>query len=463
MAERLSALRRHLATGSGRAPATPAPPLPTPNHNPHSPTAAAQIPWETDERTGRRLALMEADSASGFHHPYFLTIPPRVEVAALVIESNNIGADAPTAAELEASARSAVSGEPHWVGARVAERLGLPLLMPVFPRTIGGDEKTFVHQLDRNTLLHKSKAHARLDLQLLAMASHALATVRALHPHLPAPLPRHLVVAGFSSSAVFATRFGFLHYPATLAVVAGGIGGLTPVPDERLDYPLGTRDYETITGRRFDADAFEALPQLFVNGDRDSSCPFRFPPLVPGSDGAEDLSESEARIVQREYLPVHRRGEFGREPTSLSLVKELWKACLVRLAAHNIEDVVVPDTGHSINPPTVEIIDDFLEARFLSSAGRRGWWGNPGPLADDDTNDASGDAGAMPAIEEARLWPEGAPGERVAPSAQTLKILEAGKDSPGRESNIEEPTITVYPAPHPNGAAVLVCPGGGYW
>ena len=88
---------------------------------------------------------------------------------------------------------------------------------------------------------------------------------------------------------------------------------------------------------------------------------------------------------------------------------------------------------------------------------------NYAPLADDDTNDASGDAGAMPAIEEARLWPEGAPGERVAPSAQTLKILEAGKDSPGRESNIEEPTITVYPAPHPNGAAVLVCPGGGYW
>ena len=111
------------------------------------------------------------------------------------------------------------------MGARAADTLGLPLLMPVFPRTIpGSPHTTFVHQLNRATLLHEGDAkHARLDLQLLAMADHALALLRAIHPGMPPPLPRHLFAAGFSSSAVFATRFAFLHHPRVLATIAGDI------------------------------------------------------------------------------------------------------------------------------------------------------------------------------------------------------------------------------------------------
>jgi hypothetical protein len=106
-----------------------------------------------------------------------------------------------------------------------------------------------------------------------------------------------------------------------------------PLPDADLDYPLGCRDYETYTGRQFDREAYAAIPQLFVNGDSDSSCPFRFPPdgsdeYPLGSDGAEDLSESEACVVQREFLPPARRAEFGRDALSLSTVQALWKVAM---------------------------------------------------------------------------------------------------------------------------------------
>lgn len=41
------------------------------------------------------------------------------------------------------------------------------------------------------------------------------------------------------------------------------------------------------------------------------------------------------------------------------------------------------------------------------------------------------------------LWPEGAPG------------------AVGNE-DVDKPSLTIYPAVQPNGAAVLICPGGGY-
>ena len=61
------------------------------------------------------------------------------------------------------------------------------------------------------------------------------------------------------------------------------------------------------------------------------------------------------------------------------------------------------------------------------------------------------------------LWPEGVPGRRVEPSKATLDMIGPAGSRPGRESFINEPSITVYPAANPNGAAVIVCPVGGYW
>ena len=63
------------------------------------------------------------------------------------------------------------------------------------------------------------------------------------------------------------------------------------------------------------------------------------------------------------------------------------------------------------------------------------------------------------------LFPKGAPGE-------TTKLIEKADTDGGktggetvlRITNVSEPTITVYPAPDEvaTGAAVVVCPGGGY-
>jgi acetyl esterase/lipase len=62
------------------------------------------------------------------------------------------------------------------------------------------------------------------------------------------------------------------------------------------------------------------------------------------------------------------------------------------------------------------------------------------------------------------LWPEGVPGKMQPPSEATLKsIANVAAKGGNSETHISEPTLTVYPAAQPNGAAVIVAPGGGYW
>src|SRR2546430_1050846 len=66
------------------------------------------------------------------------------------------------------------------------------------------------------------------------------------------------------------------------------------------------------------------------------------------------------------------------------------------------------------------------------------------------------------------LWPGGAPGEKdeVGPEKDTTKPTDqliAGKPVI-RLGNVSKPEITIFPAPKDNnsGAAIMVCPGGGY-
>lgn len=56
---------------------------------------------------------------------------------------------------------------------------------------------------------------------------------------------------------------------------------------------------------------------------------------------------------------------------------------------------------------------------------------------------------------ELPLWPNG------APNNNELTGTEQGRNN-GGISNVTAPTLTVYPASHPNGMAIIMCPGGGY-
>jgi len=62
-----------------------------------------------------------------------------------------------------------------------------------------------------------------------------------------------------------------------------------------------------------------------------------------------------------------------------------------------------------------------------------------------------------------KLWPEGVPGKMGPVSEATQKLIDAYKPGPSRVVNVTDPEITVFKPENPNGACVIVAPGGGYY
>ncbi len=60
------------------------------------------------------------------------------------------------------------------------------------------------------------------------------------------------------------------------------------------------------------------------------------------------------------------------------------------------------------------------------------------------------------------IWPEFAPGESTRNTGEALPPRETDKPVITRVQNITQPTLDVFPADNPNGAAVLILPGGGF-
>lgn len=78
---------------------------------------------------------------------------------------------------------------------------------------------------------------------------------------------------GFSASAQFASRFAFL-YPQLINTITIGGNGVYPLPKAthegvELPYPLGTANYESITGRAFDRERWSQMTQYIYVGRED--------------------------------------------------------------------------------------------------------------------------------------------------------------------------------------------------
>lgn len=273
-----------------------------------------------------RVKRFPADAAAGYHADFFLYLAPGArsraaagEPVTLLVQPNNSGR---TSDDLAKHRRDA-----WWMGferKRIADRLGVALLVPAFPRPATGWE-IYTHALDRDVLTTDRPELARLDLQLIAMidAARTALAARGLATR------ERVLIQGFSASGMFANRFTALHPERVLAAVVGAPGGWPLVPAaavgaDSLAYPAGVADLEALTGRAFDAAAFAAVPQLFVQGALDDNDSVDF------SDGWD-----EAPAAQVDRL-------FGADPQARWPRAE----ALYREAGANARFGTVPGVGH---------------------------------------------------------------------------------------------------------------------
>lgn len=255
--------------------------------------------------------LVEADESAGFQHPYYLYAPADAagETVPILVEPVNSGTPSDDfQQDLSAGERLVSGGRPR----RIAEELGIPLVVPVFPNPRTGDHgDAFTQYLDRETMLIEEGPLARIDRQTLAMVDHA--ADRLASDGIDAD-PGRLHMNGFSASGNFVNKFALLHPTRVSAVTAGAVNGTPILPREeakgyRLPYQLGIADYESVTGKSFDRAAWEAVDQLLYMGQserppQDDTLPYRG---VWTAEQAETAYAVYGRDMQEERMPYSER------------------------------------------------------------------------------------------------------------------------------------------------------------
>jgi hypothetical protein len=235
-------------------------------------TLDAAEPLAGPSPTPKKGELIEIPAApdKGFHFPYLLFIPTSAAAkpyAYLLVEPNNTGK---VSDDIEVHRNAAIElARDSSVGNFVARKLGVPLLVPIFPRPSSAD-RLYTHSLDRDTILVADRPLKRLDLQLLAM----IADARPRLATMGHPVNTKVLMNGFSASGLFANRFTFLHPREVAAAAYGGVNCFIMLPvaelkKQALNFPLGLADFAKLTGEPFDRAAYQTIPQFAYMGADD--------------------------------------------------------------------------------------------------------------------------------------------------------------------------------------------------
>ena len=284
-----------------------------------------------------RFHEFSAAPSQGFHWPYLLFKPTTLRHATLLVVPNNTGFAVERLEFLRANGVCELQGM-----SELANRLGCPVLVPLFPRpaTDGEARNLYLHALSLASMKTEVPAWKRVDLQLLAMIRHAQAGLKDAGQKMDSKV----LLWGFSASGQFVSRFTLLHPEAVLGVSCGSPGGwpMAPVPEvdgEALNYPLGTADLQKFSGGPLRIEALKQVRWFFFLGDQDEN------DAVPFRDA---FSKADEELVRRRFganLPAR------------------WRAAERLYAGLGLQAqfVLYPGVAHVVTPGIQEDIARFFE------------------------------------------------------------------------------------------------------
>ena len=247
--------------------------------DPVTPTFIDTIPVhvtgiERLDLSDKLLCRVSENPTDGFNFPYYLLIPQGISLGEpiyLLVEPNNTG----VGSSFKSLDRNTKGSIETCSASSVARKLRIPLLMPVFPRPGG---TLYTHALDRETLLIREGNLKRIDLQLIAMITHAQKLLR----HNNVKVNEKVFMNGFSASGTFTNRFAILHPTLVRAVATGGINSIPTFPTDQwnettMRYPVGIADVKEIAGIDFDEPAYKRVSQYIYMGalDDNDTLPYR--------------------------------------------------------------------------------------------------------------------------------------------------------------------------------------------
>ena len=255
-----------LLTMSACAPAPTPAPLPTTTNIPN-PTATP-IPTPLPAPVGP--LEFPANPEKGFKWPYFLYVPSKVSGNHLLVMPNNTGRFNDFSV-IKQRTLEYMQGKLSW-----ADKLEVPLLVPVFPRFDDDSDGTIASQYLGRGSIEKSWQNkypdiVHEDLQLIAMIDDARERLASLN----VKVDEKIFIVGYSASAMFTSRFSILHPERIQASVFGGHGwAIVPIDKWEkitLPYPYGTSDIEELTGKPFNLEEFKKVAIFAFMGEADDN------------------------------------------------------------------------------------------------------------------------------------------------------------------------------------------------
>jgi len=301
---------------------------------------SARDPESNAPPAGGELLEFAAQPGEGFHFPFFLRYPKEVAPASaltLLVEPNNTGGGSDDLEKHRAAARR-LATRSHAVA--LADRLGAPLLVPVFPRP-ETEWRNYTHALDRDSLEIRGGPLERLDRQLLHMIDHA----RADLSRQGVETRERVFIDGFSASGTFANRFAFLHPQRVQAAACGGVNGVPVVPaatwnGQALPFPIGLADVAEFSDAA-STNGQRRAPQFIYMGakDENDTLPFR-----------DAWSEEESALIRRTL------GE--------RMMPDRWEVSCdaYRRAGYPAELKTYAKAGHEITTEILRDVETFFRA-----------------------------------------------------------------------------------------------------
>ncbi|TKJ32116.1 MAG: hypothetical protein CEE38_23685 [Planctomycetes bacterium B3_Pla] len=294
--------------------------------------------------SGDDILLVEARASEDFNFPYYLFIPGGIDkhrAVYILVEPNNSGMASDDPGVHQAKALTLVKRS-H--ANKMAGRLGVPLLIPTFPRPMPHTHSwAYTHALDIDTLEVLTGKLKRVDLQLTAMIKHAQELLRTNG----FKINDKVFIHGFSASAKFCNRYSYLHPEMVKAAAAGGVNGLPTLPVREwngyeLPFPIGIAGIERFTDKPFDERAFKQVAHFIYMGSSD-----RNDTLF----SREAWREEEAALI-RKALPAEKM-----MPDRWELSRKIY-----RQQKLNAQLVTYNGVGHSIQGQMLDDVIDFFKA-----------------------------------------------------------------------------------------------------
>jgi len=238
--------------------------------------------------------LIEADPEAGFEYPYYLYAPEQKRSSVpVLVEPNTTRLPSD---KYDAHLKEAKREIKEALGRHVSDKLGVPIVKPVFPRPVSdpADWTHSVQKLDRETMQIEDGPLRRVDRQLLSMVEDAQRRLEKAGYS----VEEGIMLNGFSSSGVFANRFAALHPEEVISVTAGGVDGMPILPYSKvatrhpvvegaahpLSYQVGTAGMKALTGTAFDRDAFREVRQYLYMGGSDENDALLYPDAYTSTD-----------------------------------------------------------------------------------------------------------------------------------------------------------------------------------